>query len=408
MSAGSRAAVGRRPRDDQELDAEKVAKPPPPQPDRRAPLSAASVLALQRTAGNAAVIARLKDDQERADTALDAIAQINGLLAAEVGKHASYNAAMQQLSMEGLSEHTSKEKRSLVRAATLVYLTVGSRATGDADTIKSKLVKMDMADLRIVMQRWFPVPADSKLPEAGRTSFPALGATKKEKKAWDPKGFADPAEHGAGKSFRYLVIALQNQAKDKNRAYKYMDFLESPGILENFMNSTSVIDEEHRGTYTPYGFIIRAPAENVEVASPKDVSIANQSKDIERETEQKYAQHGLPEPGELLSSMAAPRDPQNLRYNEVVVRGRTGAGIVKVTAFFVKTQGGALARPFDAGKKSTDKDRRAKDAYVSEKLMKEIRASAAALKVPIVFIDEDDPSQDKLEAYDEDRKKQEV
>jgi hypothetical protein len=290
----SRIALRRRGQEP-DPDAEAVTTPPPPQAERRAPLTPATVLALQHSAGNAAVVARLKDDTERADDAVDTIDEINGLLATAISKHAQYNAAMQQLSMEGISSGTSSGKRSLVRAATLAYLTVGNRKAADAADIKAKLVKMDKADLRVVLSRW--VPDDVVGPQAGRSSFPALGASKKEKKAWDPEQFAEPAEHAAGKSFRYIVIALQNQAKDKNRAYKYTHFLENPGILENFMNSTSVIDEEHRGTYTPYGFIIRVPAENVEVASPKDVSIANQSGDIEAETERQHAKHGLPEPG---------------------------------------------------------------------------------------------------------------
>jgi hypothetical protein len=364
-------------------------------PETSTPLAVARVLALQATAGNQAVVARLRDDAERTGDALVTIAGVNARLAAEIPKHAAYAAAVPCLSMSGLSEDTTKGKRSLVRAATLTYLTVGGRAIADADAIKAKLKDMDKAALRLVLQRW--VPADVLAEQTGRSSFPALGATSTEKAAWEPEGFSDPAAHRVGKPFRYIVIALQSQSKDKNRAYTYKDFLKTPGILENFMNSTSVIDESHRGTYTPYGFILRVPAANVEIASTKDIAIANQSGDIERETEGKYAMFGLPEPGELLESMAAPRDPKNLRYNEVVVRGRSGEGAIKVTAIFLKTQGGELARPYTG----MGEDRRAKDSYVNEALMKEIRTAAAALQVPIVYIDEDDPSQDTLEGLDE-------
>ncbi|MGH9002610.1 MAG: hypothetical protein ACRDYV_05720, partial [Acidimicrobiia bacterium] len=181
---------------------------------------------------------------------------------------------------------------------------------------------------------------------------------------------------------------------------KYKDFLKNPGILENFMNSTSVIDEKHRGTYSPYGFILKVPPGNFAAASRKDVSIANQSFDIERETESKYAQHGLPSPADILAGTTSKYTDGALPYNEVVVRGRTGSGIVKVTAIYVKTQSGELMKPYHVvGSKSV----KAKDAYVSDELMDLLKKTAAELDVPIVYIDEENPSQDKLETYDKEK-----
>lgn len=161
------------------------------------------------------------------------------------------------------------------------------------------------------------------------------------------------------------------------------------------MNSTSIIDEKHRGTYTPYGFILKVPAANVAAASTKDLAIANQSSDIEGETESKHAEHGLPSPGKILGGTTSKYKTGSLPYNEVVVRGRTGAGIVKVTGIFVKTQSGERMKPYITGT-----DKKAKDAYIDDALMDLLKKTAAELDVPIVYIDEEDPSQDKLETYD--------
>lgn len=368
-----------------------------------------AVLRLQRSAGNHAlskllsvqrhtdrpVVQRKKDDQARVDNALDAMKRVHPPLEQAVRGHPKLSAALgAHLSLERNSRGTGKERRSLIRAAMLAYLTVGNRATGTADTLLTGLLGMSKADLRIVLGRFMPSDVAANAP--GRTGLPAIGASKEQQKQWRPSNFTDPTRHRPDKPFRYVVIALQNQAKDKNRAYNYKDFLENPGILENFVNSTSLIDQEHRGTYTPYGLILKVPAANFAVANPKDISIANQSTDIEREIETKHATHGLPSPEEVLEgTVSKSKNPVALPYNEVVVRGRTGQGVIKVTGVFVKTKQGQLLKPINA---ATNQE--SKDPYVSDDLMNVLRKTAGALGVPIVYIDEADPSQDRLESVD--------
>lgn len=98
-------------------------------------------------------------------------------------------------------------------------------------------------------------------------------------KAWSPEHFSDPRHHNP-KSYRYIIHNPANHFDDALAAHKYLIF-DDEGY---YTISATVID--HTGRVRPwrggqYGFILKAPEENVMAAAPKDLGVLNYQPKIE-------------------------------------------------------------------------------------------------------------------------------
>ena len=343
------------------------------------------------------------DDRTRARQALATINQIHPPLAEAIdADFKKYEDLGGHLSLAGESSGTSAHKRALVRAA-LLRLPDRRQAARSARGAPQVAAADEHGGADGAAGPLHARGHDGRL--SGR-SRPCRRRAHRSPSARRGATRASPTPRATRQTSRSATSSwLLPNHTGGNKQYTYKDFLADPKLLQNFLNSTSVIDSEHRGTYSAYGFILDVPPENIDVARSKDIAIANRSSDIENEIENKYLekkqmtnvdgpfeQSGLPNPEAILAdTKPGRRGAETLPYNEVVVRGRTGAGAVKITAFFVKTEDGEMYLPV---KQTGGK---AAAPYVSDALLKEVRQTATRLGIPIVYIDEKDPSLDKVE-----------
>lgn len=153
-----------------------------------------------------------------------------------------------------------------------------------------------------------------------------------ERATWDPGLFTDPKQHDPS-SFTYLINAV---AEYPSGAPAYITkTLDDPTQVANALLSMSVISESKQGFFSPSGFILKVPKENVFSSSPGDAGVqnkeafaggANQFVEIARV----YAANGIKPPSAVLQL-------QTGQYNEINAIGRsptTGAA-AEVIGIFV-------------------------------------------------------------------------
>ncbi|MCE2907502.1 hypothetical protein [Silanimonas sp.] len=235
----------------------------------------------------------------------------------------------------------------------------------------------------------------------------------------------DPARHNAG-SFRYLVHGIMaapsrvaqyteiggkvtndgeksayDQAKKKFSgnpdmlvetqkgggslksfnldAKFFVQYLRNPDVLKNVIISTSLIDESHRATYYPFGFILDVPAVNIYSASGRDQGVANRTDNILEEFQRIFDSNNVDNrilsPKQVLDQTTGVEG--KLHYNEVVVVGTSPEGkCVRVNGLFVKV---------DAAR-NLWVDPALKTPYVTLEIAQLVNELATARNLPIVSI----------------------
>ncbi|NUP09481.1 MAG: hypothetical protein HOW73_25790 [Polyangiaceae bacterium] len=200
---------------------------------------------------------------------------------------------------------------------------------------------------------------------------------------WHPDNFTKPEEHDAGR-FQYIVTAIKGistpiadlnlgdigtskeqdyentvqefrdrfdaldptivdeQTRDwgegrltkKLRVNFYKAAFRNPDFVKDNLNSTSVIDEKHRATFTPYGFILSASEGDIGSAATKDQGLSNRPDNVRDELQRVLAantDYTLLSPTDVLAGTSGTSGGHG--YNEIVV---VGSDNVAVTAVFVK------------------------------------------------------------------------
>ncbi|MEK7137775.1 MAG: hypothetical protein AAB853_05850, partial [Patescibacteria group bacterium] len=159
------------------------------------------------------------------------------------------------------------------------------------------------------------------------------------------EGFSNPEEH-KDDQFRYLIHGVMNPAiratqnvgflqiarseieRGNDVHLKIIDLLQQPQrIADKPIISSSLIDQEHRETWAPVGFILKAPPQNIIDASPEDMgtNFVNPASVRER------ARHAVRTKVDDLLMQTSP-----YQYNEVVVEGKTEAGKVEIVGVYEK------------------------------------------------------------------------
>ena len=154
---------------------------------------------------------------------------------------------------------------------------------------------------------------------------------RKDFEAWGE--VTDPKQHDPSK-FRYLVHAINPMATtsmgmvgamvmkdeptsvDEAEGDQTINLYSNPEKLgDRVALSSSLIDQEHHGTWGDVGLIYETPPENVLITSPQDVGAMVMSK---KRLEEQALKHTKLTPEELL------RQTYNSSYNEVVVLAKKG------------------------------------------------------------------------------------
>jgi hypothetical protein len=118
------------------------------------------------------------------------------------------------------------------------------------------------------------------------------------------------------------IVGFKNFSKSQNINLN----IEPWKISEKRLISCSLISSSNEcQTYTPYGFILKCPIENILCISTSDMGIPYLLPD---EVINKYKNIPLFEPSVLISS-------KSWNYNEVVVQGTTEFGKVEIAGIFV-------------------------------------------------------------------------
>ena len=292
----------------------------------------------------------MKNSDDRLEEALSAIATHGGnRKAVEValdglGSSAKKNVSSAiSLGSRDDSSQSETDRRKAVRGVLLLLLTVGKQPVAIADGLRAKYSTMGLADLKREIQSRSPLIA---VPASGHWTAGV--------------GFTDPATHN-DRNFRYIVFGMMNTYT--GRGISYRTILNDPDILKTFMISTSIIDQSHRSTYYPYGFILDVPTKNFVSANAKDQAFKNyksvltgvQVVDNDMKSEVMRVGNAYPLPN-------APQDILNATtgrsgdsgYNEVVVLGTAPEGTqIGIAGIFKKvdSSGGNYMRPGDRGHK---------------------------------------------------------
>jgi hypothetical protein len=321
----------------------------------------------------------MKSSDDRLEEALSAIAAHGGnRKAVEVALDALSGPARKAISTAialGSRDDSSaaeKDRRDAVRGVLLLLLTVGKQPVAIADGLRAKYSTMGIADLKMEIKRRSPLIA---VPAGGH---------------WTPGvGFTDPKNHDPN-SFRYIVFGMMNVAT--KRGVTYDKILANPDILKTFMISTSIIDQNHRSTYYPYGFIFNVPNGNFISANPKDQAFKNYrsvlqglahiDNDLTGEVRRVADNYPVPNaPTDILNATTGKQG--NSGYNEVVVLGTAPDGRqIEISGIFKKvdSSGADIVRPLKEGGKLDG------GAYVKPEIDTAIKALSKARQIPIVPI----------------------
>lgn len=225
--------------------------------------------------------------------------------------------------------------------------------------------------------------------EERKDDSPKQDEREKGSKVWG--GVTDPSHHNPDR-YRYLVHAFNPFAKltmplaqltahrdgimdatDKSHGDQSIDLFRQPDRLnERVSLSTSLIDQDHHGTWGSIGLILEAPEDNIVITASSDVGSLNASPDFLRQQAESHRHMS----GDQLLQQTPPTS-----YNEVVALAKTGQGDLKLKGFFAKVD---------------------EEGYLDEKSAQTLKYQAQRLGLPFVEIIE--PSQfgeDKYEVQSE-------
>jgi hypothetical protein len=273
------------------------------------------------------------------------------------------------------------ERRNGVRTLLFLAFTEGKQPIALAESFKAKYLAMSQDQIKSEIKGRLPVLDSSPL-----------------RAFWSPMNFTQvqqtPQLQTAPSQFRYIVCAMMN--KYTARGVSYETIVKSPDILKTFMLSGSIIDESHRPTYYPYGFILSVPQENIVSTSRKDQSFKNYKaedpltpltpavkNDQMDEVRRVAGGFSIQPPAAILQETKA---RGSSGYNEIVVLGTgpTGTQIRPIGIFMkVDTTGNRYARPNDSlmGWKN-------ETAFVTDDILAKIKLTG----LPIVQIIDDSGS----------------
>jgi hypothetical protein len=213
---------------------------------------------------------------------------------------------------------------------------------------------------------------------------------RKDFEAWGE--VTDPKQHDPSK-FRYLVHAINPMATtsmgmvgamvmkdeptsvDEAEGDQTINLYSNPEKLgDRVALSSSLIDQEHHGTWGDVGLIYETPPENVLITSPQDVGAMVMSK---KRLEEQALKHTKLTPEELL------RQTYNSSYNEVVVLAKKGDKKVRLKGFFYKATADGTPK--------------------NEALYQTFRNHARRLDLPLIPIEEPNPYAENKINRSEDR-----
>jgi hypothetical protein len=220
-----------------------------------------------------------------------------------------------------------------------------------------------------------------------------------ERDAWDPSHFSDPTKHDP-QDFTYIINAVaEYPTGDPDYITKT---LADPSRISQALLSTSIITQDVQGFFSPSGFILKVPKGNVVSAKAGDAGVQNKEAfagDVRRAAEvwRIYEQNGIPTPDAVLKQQAAAQQKlgpfQQPVYNEVNVLGESASSGEKaeVSAIFVvvekagDTEPITLWRPKQVSGQNQIKD--GKTVVEPVKAVSDARLKMyEALKKPIVYI----------------------
>lgn len=273
------------------------------------------------------------------------------------------------------------ERRNGVRTLLFLAFTEGKQPLALAESFKAKYLVMNESAIKTEIK--------GRLPVLDTSSLRAF---------WDPNTFTTvppmPQIQMAPPQFRYLVFAMMNSYTGRGTSYETI--LKRPDILKSFLVSCSIIDEKHKPTYYPYGFILFVPKENIASTSRKDQSFKNYKpedplkpmtpvvkNDMVDEVRRVATSYSMKSPDTIL---AETKEKGSFGYNEIVVLGTGPNGTeIRLVGMFMKvdTAGNRYARPDDPlmGWKN-------EKAYVTDEILKKMKATG----LPIVQIPDDSGS----------------
>ena len=321
----------------------------------------------------------MKTTDARLDEALDSIEANQGNRIAvekflEGLSPAQKDAMSSALSLGSKSDWSDleKERRDAVRAVILLLLTVGKVPMNRYQELQRKYSSWGLTQLKAEIRSRSPLVA------VGAGGLWNQGA-----------GFTDPKRHD-DKNFRYVVFGMMNAVAAKGTAYTTI--LQNPDILKTWMISTSIIDQNHRATYYPYGLILDVPAKNFLSASAKDQSFKNYASqssgnmviDNDRRQEVMNSANSFPIPKSPQDLLDATRGKNGgYGYNEIVVLGMApGGSTISISGIFKKvdSKGDNYVRPGMGMQKAE------KNPYVSSAIDDLLKKLATARGIPIVPI----------------------
>jgi hypothetical protein len=292
----------------------------------------------------------MKNSDDRLEEGLSAIATHSGnRKAVEVALDALTSSARKSISTaialgsRDDSSQAEKDRRDAVRGVLLLLFTVGKQPLAIAEGLKAKYSTMGLNDLKLEIQRRSPLIA---VPAGGH---------------WTPgTGFTDPKTHNP-QSYRYIVFGMMNTYT--GRGISYQSILGDPDILKTFMISTSIIDQNHRSTYYPYGFIFNVPTQNFVSGREKDQAFKNYKSvtvglkhiDNDLTSEVRRVADAFPIPNSPQDVLNGTSGKQgSFGYNEVVVLGTAPGGTqISIAGIFKKvdSKGDSFVRPMKEGGK---------------------------------------------------------
>lgn len=252
-------------------------------------------------------------------------------------------AALSLGSRSGTKTLDETNRRNGIRAALFLALTEGKQPLAMAESFKMKYSAMNALQLQSEIKGRLPVLSTSP-----------------NRHDWHPTMFTpvppQPQIQQAPTHFCYMVFGMMNAYT--GRGTSYQKILETPALLRTFMLSMSIIDQDHRATYYPYGFILLVPQDNFVSTSAKDQAFKNYKAedplkplsaavrtDNMPELQRVGGQHGIQTRRQILTATKA---QGSTGYNEVVVLGSSPTGgSVRVNAMFLKvdSKGNRFERP---------------------------------------------------------------
>ncbi|MGH9585468.1 MAG: hypothetical protein ACRD3F_00835 [Acidobacteriaceae bacterium] len=293
----------------------------------------------------------MKTNDDRLDGVLDYIRKnFQGSLGlmeqkiSELGARKSAVASALSLgSRSGTNTPDETERRNGIRTALFLAFTEGKQPLALAESFKTKYSNMNAAQVKLEIKGRLPVMSSSP-----------------NRADWHPTMFTPvqptPQIQTAPTQFRYMVFGMMNAYTGRGTSFE--SILAKPAMLKAFMLSTSAIDESHKATYYPYGFILMVPEENFVSTSTSDQAFKNyraedplhplkpfEKTDNMSELQRVAGTYGFLSRQEVLSKTKA---TGSTGYNEVVVLGTGPTGRqIDVRGFFMKvdSKGNRFERP---------------------------------------------------------------